>query len=340
MLGLGLANKHSIGFFAVAIFLGALLSGGRRLVLNRWFLVGALIACCFTIPDVWWQSLHGWPTIAMTRVLNQENGGPGNIGSWIGGQFVMTAVALIGVWLAGLRFLWRSARPLWRSLAWAYGLLFVVFALTTGAKIYYLGGAYVYLLAAGAVALEARYAGDRKRLQRLFLATAATVLVALPIVLPVLPAKDIGWTYTINQDLAEEVGWPQLVNTVSTAWYSLPASQRADAVIFTGNYGEAGAINELGRSDGLPTAVSGQNNEWFFGPGNPDATTVLAVAGGPVDVTGYAGYLLHYFRHVRTVATLSNPAGLHNQEWGGHVYLCTGPRHPWGTMWRSLRHYS
>ena len=31
ILGLGLANKHSVGFFAVAVFAGALLSGGWRL---------------------------------------------------------------------------------------------------------------------------------------------------------------------------------------------------------------------------------------------------------------------------------------------------------------------
>ena len=75
VLGVGLANKHSIGFFAVAIFFGALLSGGWRLVLNRWALAGAVIAACFTIPDVWWQATNGWPTIAMTQALNQENGG-------------------------------------------------------------------------------------------------------------------------------------------------------------------------------------------------------------------------------------------------------------------------
>ena len=42
---------------------------------------------------------------------------------------------------------------------------------------------------------------------------------------------------------------------------------------------------------------------------------------------------------VRVAATLSNPYGIHNQEWGGHVYVCTGPRHPWGQMWPRLRHY-
>jgi hypothetical protein len=39
-------------------------------------------------------------------------------------------------------------------------------------------------------------------------------------------------------------------------------------------------------------------------------------------------------------ATLSNPYGLHNQEWGGHVYICTGPRQPWTQIWLRLRQYS
>lgn len=41
---------------------------------------------------------------------------------------------------------------------------------------------------------------------------------------------------------------------------------------------------------------------------------------------------------MRVVATLHNDAGIHNQEWGGHIYLCTGLRRPWPTTWRLLRH--
>ncbi|HEY5273613.1 MAG TPA: hypothetical protein VIJ34_10315, partial [Acidimicrobiales bacterium] len=134
-------------------------------------------------------------------------------------------------------------------------------------------------------------------------------------------------------------GWPELVHTVSTVWYSLPRVQRASAVIFTANYGEAGAVNELGRGLGLPIAVSGQNNEWFWGPRNPTASTVVAVAPGPRDVTGYGAYLSQFFGRVRVAATLSDHARLHNQEWGGHVYICTEPRQPWGTLWPTLRHY-
>ena len=340
VLGLGLANKHSVGFFAVALLIGALLSGGRRLVWNRWFAAGAVIAAAFTIPDIWWQAQHQWATIAMTRTLNQENGSLGNIATWVIGQLLMTSLALVWVWPAGLRFLWRSEQPLWRALVWAYGLLFVFFALTTGAKIYYLAGAYIYLLAAGAVAVDGWLSARRGRLRNLLLATGLTTAVALPFVLPVLPAADAGPTAKVNTVSAESIGWPQLVSSVRTVWTSLPPRQRAHAVIFASNYGEASAINELGRGTGLPQAVSGHNTYWWWGPGNPHATTVLAVMPGPVDGGGDAAYLRQSFTSVRAVATLSNPYRIHNQEFDGHVYLCTGPRHPWGQMWPRLRSYS
>jgi len=48
ILGLGLANKHSAGFFAVALLTGTVASGGRRLVWNRWFAAGAVIAATST----------------------------------------------------------------------------------------------------------------------------------------------------------------------------------------------------------------------------------------------------------------------------------------------------
>jgi hypothetical protein len=111
VLGLGLANKHSVGLFAVALVIGVFLADGRRLVLNRWFLAGSVIAVAFTIPDIWWQAQHQWATIAMSRALAAENGGLANVAGWLVGQLIMSAVALVWVWVAGLCFLWRSGRP-------------------------------------------------------------------------------------------------------------------------------------------------------------------------------------------------------------------------------------
>ncbi|HZV25490.1 MAG TPA: hypothetical protein VFG00_04285, partial [Acidothermaceae bacterium] len=258
---------------------------------------------------------------------------------WVVGQLLMSTLVFVPVWFAGLRTLWRSSVALWRALAWAYGVLFVVYGLTTGGQIYYLAGAYVYLLAVGAIRLDAWLSGHRARAAVMLACAVVSTASAVVIVLPVLPAADIGWTYGVNQAPGESIGWPEFVDQVRSAWLAIPPATRANAVIFTADYGEAGAINELGRGTGLPTAVSGDNNEWWWGPGNPDATTVLAVAPGPVDVTDYDSYLRQYFGQVEDVATLRNSAGIHNEEWDGHLYLCTRPIRPWSQLWPVFRHY-
>lgn len=339
VLGLGLANKHSIGFFALALFAGILVSrGGRQVVLNRWLLAGAVLAALFTIPDLWWQAGHDWATIAMTKRLNQENGGLGNIPTFIVGQLTVANVGLIWVWIAGLRFLWKSGRPAWRGLAWAWAVLLVFFALTSGAKTYYLAGAYTYLVAAGAVSVEGWLTAVRRRLVIELAVMGVAVLIGLLIALPVLPVRDINPIRPIDADEAETVAWPVYTREIASVWHRLPARQRASAVIFTADYGEAGAIDVFGPSMGLPQAVSGHNTMWWWGPGNPHATTVVAVAPGPLDVTNYGGYLRQFFRQVRVAATLTNHLGIKAQEQGGHVYICTQPRHPWGQMWPRLRH--
>jgi 4-amino-4-deoxy-L-arabinose transferase-like glycosyltransferase len=337
--GLGTEDNHLAGIFAIALVAGVLLSGGYRLLLARWFAGGVAIAVALEIPDLWWQATHGWATLAMTHALNQENGGLVNGVGFIIAQLVIVALPLAWVWMVGLRFLWRSGRAPWRAVVWAYGLLFVVFALTTGGQIYYLAGVYVCLLAAGAVSLETWFRKRAGLLRGLLAITALFTAATVVTVLPVLPPADVAWTYKISAINGETIGWPQLVSTVRTVWLSLPPQQRAQAVIFTENYSEEGAISELGRGDGLPHAVGGQNTDWWWGPGNPHATTVVAVSSGPQDTTGYAAYLRQFFTSVRPVAVVSNPYGMHNIEWHGQVYVCTGLRQPWGQLWPRLRHY-
>ncbi len=339
LVGIGAEFNHLAAVFGVVLLAAVLLGPARRTAVDRRLLAGAVIAVVLVLPDLWWQSRHGWAMFEMTRALNTKNGGAGNVLTWIVGQFGMACLAMTVLWVAGLRFLWRSGRALWQCLVTAYAVLFVLFAVTTGAQVYYLGGLYVSLLAAGAAALDARLRSRPDRLRGLMFATAVSTALLGVIVLPVLPPSDVAWAYGINANSGESLGWPQLVGTVRQVWTGLAPGQRANAVIFTADYGEAGAVNELGRGMGLPTAVSAHNSDWWWGPGNPDATTVVAVAPGPGHAPEYTARLRRYFRHVRVAATLSNPYGVHNVEWGGHVYVCTSPRRPWGEMWPELRTY-
>ncbi|WP_328317253.1 ArnT family glycosyltransferase [Streptomyces sp. NBC_00388] len=340
LVGIGAEFNHLAAVFGAVLLAAVLLGPARRTVADRWLLAGAVIAVLLVLPDLWWQAHHDWAMFAMTRALNGENGGPGNIPTWIVGQLGMSCLAMAVLWVAGLRFLWRSGRPLWQCLVTAYAVLFVLFALTTGAQVYYLGGLYVCLLAAGAVGLDSRLHSRRRRLRGLLAGTAVSAALLAVIVLPVLPPSSAAWTYGISTNSGESLGWPQLVGTVRQVWTALPPARRANAVILAADYGEAGAINELGRGSGLPAAVSSQNSDWWWGPGSPHPTTVVAIAPGPGHAPGYAARLRRYFRHVRVAAVLSSPDGVDNIERGGHVYVCTGPRRPWASAWPELRTYA
>ena len=78
--------------------------------------------------------------------------------------------------------------------------------MTTGGKIYYLAGAYVYLLAAGAVAVDGWLAARAWRRRNLLVALAVTTAAVVPTALPVLPPADTGWSGGVNQASAESIG--------------------------------------------------------------------------------------------------------------------------------------
>ncbi|MFE9369847.1 ArnT family glycosyltransferase [Streptomyces sp. NPDC006711] len=339
LVGLGAAFNHLAGIFGAVLLAVVLLGPARKALADRRLLAGAAIAVLFVLPDLWWQARHGWAMFEMTGALNAENGGPRNIPTWIVGQLAVCCPAMAALWVGGLRFLWRSGRPLWRALVITYAVLFVLFAVTTGAQVYYLGGLYVCLLAAGAVGLDTWLRARAGRLRGLMIGTTVSTALLAVIVLPVLPPSDVAWTYAVSSNSGESLGWPQLVGTVRQVWNGLPAGRRAHAVIYAEDYGEAGAVNELGRGSGLPTVVSAHNTDWWWGPGDPNATTVVAIAPGPEHAPDYETHLRQYFTDVRPVATLSDPEGVHSVEGGGHIYVCTGPRRPWGDMWPALRHY-
>ncbi|WP_329307434.1 glycosyltransferase family 39 protein [Streptomyces sp. NBC_01260] len=188
LVGIGAEFNHLAAIFGAVLLAVALLGPARRTVADRRLLAGAAIAVLLVLPDLWWQARHGWAMFEMTRALNAEHGGPGNIVTWIVGQLSMSCLVMTLLWVAGLRFLWRSGRPLWRCLAITYAVLFVLFAVTTGAQVYYLGGLYVCLLAAGAVGLDDWLYSRPERLRALLAGTAVSATLSAVIVLPVLPS--------------------------------------------------------------------------------------------------------------------------------------------------------
>jgi len=333
--GVGLMNKFNIAFLLFGLAAGLLLGGRGHMLRSGWLWVGAALALVIWSPNLIWNAQHHWAAFAMLRSLHQENSTVGASLDFIPAQFVVMGPVLVVLWLGGLRHLLRHhfARPLGVT----YLVLLVLFAVT-GAKPYYLAGMYLVLFAAGGIWAEGRL--DARRPPRgirgwVALITAGGVL-ALPLTLPVLPVSALAkgpWEGSINKDLSATVGWESLVGQIAKVSATLPAVQRTHLVIFTGDYGAAGAVDLYGDRYGLPLAISGHNSYWWWGPGSSGngATTIA------VDLP--RSYLQTIFSEVIPAGSVATPNGVWSEERGDPIWICRGQKLPWAQAWPNARHY-
>ena len=87
-------------------------------------------------------------------------------------------------------------------------------------------------------------------------------------------------TGVLPQYFADRLGWEELAVAAADVYHSLPAADQASACIFTGNYGEAGALEFYGPRYGLPHVISGHNNYYIWGPDGCSGETVILIGAG------------------------------------------------------------
>ncbi|HEY2803147.1 MAG TPA: hypothetical protein VGJ67_04440, partial [Actinomycetota bacterium] len=62
--------------------------------------------------------------------------------------------------------------------------------------------------------------------------------------------------------------------------------------------------------------------------------------GGVTVAVGFdRGDLSRFFAHVTRAAAIDNGLGVENDEQGNAVWVCSGRRASWATLWPRVRHY-
>jgi len=332
VVGVGSEAKPQVGLVAVVVVVTLLLVGPRSLLWSRWAAGGVFAAILLAAPYLIWQQQHGWPQLTVAgNIAGSAEGG--RIG-FVPFQLVMVSPFLVPVWIAGLLAPFRrTAMRALRFVPLTYAGLAVAYIAGNG-KAYYLASLYPVLLGLGGLPTADWTLRSRSRMRALTAALVLSAAFSALIALPLLPPTKLQGSVVmaINPDQGETVGWPRFVETVSRAWRLIPAAERRHTAIFTSNYGEAGAVDLLGRSHGLPRAYSGHNafSEW----GEPAASDKHAL------VIGFdrAADAAPSFDRCRRLATVDDGVGLENDEQGLPILLCatTGP---WSSLWPHLTHY-
>jgi 4-amino-4-deoxy-L-arabinose transferase-like glycosyltransferase len=332
-VGLATYNKLLIALLVLALLVGLLLVGPRRVLWSRPVLLGAVAAFVLALPNLLYQATHSWPQLTMARALSEHNAGD------VRTQVLPYLVLLLGpplvpIWIAGLVALWR--RPEWRPVRLLVPAFAVVIAETFvgGGQVYYPTGLLIVVFAAGCVPAAQFLARSRPWRIAAVVGIVVNAAVSAVIGLPLLPLSTIGSTPVagINQSVGDTVGWPRYVQQIANVYEAVPAADRVRTVIIASNYGEAGAIYRYGGRYNLPRPYSAQN-QLYFDARPPEGTTTVVAVGGELS------QLREHFASCTQRATLENGVDVDNEEQGEPVAVCTGPREPWPTLWRALQHY-
>jgi asparagine N-glycosylation enzyme membrane subunit Stt3 len=356
--GLGMEEKYSIAVFGFGIVIGLLLTAQRRVFLHPWIWLGGLLAFLIFLPDLLWNIHYHFPFLELLRNIKAEGRDvvlP--LPQFFLQQTLLIDPITAPIWLTGLFALLFSARlKPYRMLGWCYLVCFTVFFVLHG-KNYYLAPVYPMLLAAGAViiesALEGRRtsaegtsnAGDHRARRTWIKAVIVIVLLAsgahlAPVTVPILsPDKFLAYAKHLPMKLpvmehdharaalpqwyADQFGWQEIVDETAVAWNRLSPDERKDenCGIFAQDYGQAGAIDFLGRRYGFPPALSGDRTYFLWGPRGYSGNCLIVLG-------DRRERLEKLFDHVEFIGTsAANPYALETEI---SVNICRGPK--FGTL--------
>ena len=290
--GVALEIKYGMVIGLIGLMVGLLATPARRMLRWREFWLGALITVAISAPSAIWQAVHGWPFLEVTHNHSAGNFTGGPIKFEIGQIFRLNPI-LAPLWVAGIvgPFLRADLKPL-RFLSIAYVVSATVIVASHG-KDYYLAPAYPTMFAVGAVACNRLRIWPRRAWVGAALAVSA---LTAPVVLPLLsppqlarylakmhlqprPDEAAGVGAPLTQVFSDELGWRDFEKQVAAAYNSLPPDERAHAAILAADYGEAAALDYYGPADGLPPALSGQNQYYLWGTHGADGQVILQVNG-------------------------------------------------------------
>jgi 4-amino-4-deoxy-L-arabinose transferase-like glycosyltransferase len=342
-IGLGMMTKYTMGFLALGVAGGVLLTPARRYLKSPWLWCGAAVALLIMLPNIMWQIQHQFITLNYLKSIHARDIAHGSTDYfllsqlWKSSNFVTLPLTFAALWyLFGV-----PEGKRYRMLGWMYVIPLVALFVMKG-RDYYLAPAYPVLIAVGAVRGE-------RWMERLSSARALTVrqnawptlviagLCAAALSAPLAPLNTGWWRVAdaTNGNFNMQVGWQEMVATVAKIRSSMPPEELSKLGIIVGDDGEAGAFALYGPAHGLPRAMSGMNSNWRRGYGDLSPETVIAVG---MD----RDYIDRQFESCEVVGRATNPYGIENHAMNGQyadILVCRHLKKPWPEFWKHFQYY-
>ena len=307
--GFGMLNKISVSWLIAGFFVALFLSEKRKLLKTPYPWLAGIIALLIFSPYIIWNVMHDFAHLEFMRNAVAQKYAEMTRIRFLTEQIMFMSpfviiLALCGIWYSA--FTKEGRKNIVPAAIWLTTI--IILLVNSHSKPEYLGAAYPSLLAVGAVFLEKKLNLSRWLLYpiKYVLPTLIIVsgIVALPAVIPILkvegtikylkvtglnPKSNEGHKLTqLHQFYADMHGWEELVESVKKVVDAIPGKDTLSILIVANNYGEAGAINVIGKKYNLPYCTTEHNSYWIWGFERDKYDVYISIGDSEEDVKSYA----------------------------------------------------
>jgi len=343
-LGFAFLNKYSIVFLLVSLMVVLPFTTYKNIFTKRAFYYSMVLAFLIALPNIIWQVWHGFPVINHMKELHDSQLVNVNRISFLIDQLLQPLPFTLLIIPGIIYFLTSKQFTQYKFLLTTSAFVILLFLIFRG-KSTYTAGILPFLIVCGALFFEKYF---KTKLLRTFLMALLIFLsyLLLPFGVPVYnPQKMVGYfdglekisgitTFRKDEDgnyrslpqfYADMLGWEELTEITNRAWQQV--DNKKNCIVYCENYGQAGAINIIGKKYGLPEPISFCDafRYWFPREFENEITEFIYIndeLGNDVN---------ELFEEIQEVGRIKNNMAI---EYNVQVYLCKRPRSSFNKFWR------
>lgn len=337
----GLYCKYNFLFWMAGAACVLMLAKAKHLLLNRHSYLASAMVLLLLMPTLIWQHQHEYPLFQFVEALRKNLLDDYSTATFLKEQLLIGS-ALIFPALAGMVSLAKNQHgPAMRAAAFHIPVVLALYVWQQG-KGYYAVGLYPAFMALGIASIYRFWRGAKYWLGAWMLLCAGSFLFLLPIAFPYKSPEvqvvqnhllgkmgllrwEDGENHLLPQDYADMLGWKQLAHIADSAYQSLP---QGETLIFTDNYGQAGAINFYSKISGVHAyTLHADYRNWF--PYEKPFQHMIRIYDAYAADSTELSKLKGLFTEVKMAGVLTNSLAREN---GTTVFICMGAKRSLGAL--------
>ena len=345
--GVALLTKYLVALLILALLVVVPFTKHRKLFREKSLYIASGVAILIFSPNLVWQFVKGFPVILHMKELAGSQLVNVDRVNFFTDLLMFSGTGFL-LFIPGFLYLLVTKKlKSFRLFAWVSIVVILVLLLLRG-KSYYAAGIIPFLAAAGGIFTENILKSKLAKTLMILIIVLPDLLLlpgGIPVCGPQCLAKyfktvtevtgipvglrdEDGRIHALPHDYADMIGWNELTGVAAKAYRSVPDT--AAAVIFAGNYGQAGAVNVIGKKYRLPQPLCFAESFMYW---NPEAFPEEIKAVVYINEEPPGRDVHELFADVKPMGKISNPLA---REYGTTVYLCTKPRKSFNEVWKGI----